>query len=135
VWAGECDLAIANTYYLGKMLTDEEEPEQKEWAAAIKILFPASSAMGTHVNISGMLLAAHAPNRGNALKLMEFLASDEAQKLYADENFEYPVNPAVPPSEIVKSWGNFTPDTIVIAEVARYEKAAAKLVDQVQFND
>jgi iron(III) transport system substrate-binding protein len=135
VWAGECDLAIANTYYMGKMLTDEEEPEQKQWAAAIKILFPASPRMGTHVNISGMLLAAHAPNRANAVKLMEFLAGTEAQKLYADGNFEYPVNPAVAPSEIVRSWGSFTPDRVDIAEIARNERAAAKLVDQVQFND
>jgi iron(III) transport system substrate-binding protein len=135
VSAGECDLALANTYYMGKMLTNEEEPEQKQWAAALKILFPASPAMGTHVNISGMLLAAHAPNRANAVKLMEFLAAPEAQKLYADGNFEYPVNPTVAPSEIVKSWGTFAPDAISIGEIARHEKAAAKLVDQVQFND
>jgi iron(III) transport system substrate-binding protein len=135
VWAGECDLAIANTYYLGKMLTNEEEPEQKQWGQALKILFPVSPAMGTNVNISGMLLAAHAPNRANALKLMEFLASPEAQRLYADGNFEYPVDPAVPASELVRSWGRFTPDTLDIAEIAKNEKAAAKLIDAVGFND
>ena len=109
VFAGECDLALANTYYMGKMLTNEEEPEQKEWAKAVKIVFPSSPDFGTHVNISGMLLTANAPNKDNALKLMEFLASDEAQQLYANGNFEYPVNPAMPPAEIVKSWGSFTP--------------------------
>ncbi|MFN4143659.1 Fe(3+) ABC transporter substrate-binding protein [Aestuariivirga sp.] len=135
VFAGECDLAIANTYYMGKMLTNEQEPEQKDWAKAVKIVFPSSPAFGTHVNISGMMLTANAPNKDNALKLMEFLASDEAQQLYANGNFEYPVNPKVQPAEIVKAWGSFTPDTINVAEVARLEPAAAKLVDEVQFND
>ncbi len=133
--AGECDLAIANTYYMGLMLTNEKEPEQKEWAKAVRILFPSSDEIGTHVNISGMLMTKNAPNRDNALKLMEFLASDAAQKLYADGNFEYPVNPAVGPHEIVKSWGIFTPDTINIHEIAKNEAAASKLVDEVAFND
>ena len=135
VFAGECDLAIANTYYMGKMLTEEKEPEQKQWAEAVKIVFPASPDFGTHVNISGMMLTANAPNRDNALKLMEFLASDEAQKLYADGNFEYPVNPRVPASELVRSWGAFTPDSLNVAEIARFEPAASRLVDEVQFND
>ena len=135
VFAGECDLALANTYYMGKMLTNDKEPEQKDWAKAVKIVFPASPDFGTHVNISGMLLTANAPNKDNAVKLMEFLASDEAQKLYASGNFEYPVNPAVPAAEIVQSWGSFTPDTLNVAEVAKFEPAAAKLVDEVGFND
>ena len=135
VFAGECDLAIANTYYMGKMLTNDEEPEQKDWAKAVKIVFPSSADFGTHVNISGMLLTKNAPNHESAVKLMEFLASDEAQRLYAESNFEYPVNPAIAPSELVKSWGNFTPDTLNVAEIAKYEPAAAKLVDEVEFND
>ncbi len=120
---------------MGKMLTNDEEPEQKDWAKAVKIVFPSSPEFGTHVNISGMLLTRNAPNKDNALKLMEFLASDEAQRLYADGNFEYPVNPAVAASDIVKSWGSFTPDTLNVAEIAKLEPAAAKLVDEVEFND
>lgn len=135
VFAGECDLALANTYYMGKMLTNEEEPEQKEWAKAVRIVFPSSPAFGTHVNISGMLLTANAPNKDNAIKLMEFLASDEAQQLYANGNFEYPVNPKIPAAEIVRSWGSFTPDTLNVAEVAKFEPDAARLVDEVGFND
>lgn len=135
VFAGECDLAIANTYYMGKMMTNEKEPEQKDWAKATRIIFPSSPEIGTHVNISGMLLAKNAPHKDNALKLMTFLASDEAQQLYANGNFEYPVNPAVPASEIVQSWGKFTPDTLNVVEIARLEKTASKLVDEVQFND
>lgn len=135
VFAGECDLAIANTYYMGKMMTNDKEPEQKDWAKAVRIVFPSSPEFGTHVNISGMLLTKNAPNKDNAVKLMEYLASDEAQRLYADGNFEYPVNPAVEASEIVKAWGSFTPDTLNVAEIAKFEPAAAKLVDEVQFND
>lgn len=135
VFAGECDLALANTYYMGKMLTNTEEPEQKKWAEAVKIVFPSSPQFGTHVNISGMMLTAHAPNKDNALKLMEFLAGDEAQMLYAQGNYEYPVNPAVGLDPLVKSWGSFTPDKLNVAEVAKYEPAAAKLIDEVGFND
>lgn len=135
VYAGECDLALANTYYMGKMLTETKEPEQQEWAKAVKIVFPTSPDFGTHVNVSGMLLTANAPNKDNALKLMEFLASDEAQALYANGNFEYPVNPKVPANAIVTSWGSFTPDTLNVAEIARLEPQASKLIDEVQFND
>ena len=135
VFAGECDLALANTYYMGKMLTNNEEPEQKKWAGAVKIVFPSSPQFGTHVNISGMMLTANAPNKDNALKLMEFLAGDEAQMLYAQGNYEYPVNPAVAVDPIVKSWGSFTPDKLNVADVAKHEAAAAKLIDEVGFND
>jgi iron(III) transport system substrate-binding protein len=135
VFSGECDIAIANTYYMGVMLNNEEEPEQKEWASAARIVFPTFEGGGTHVNISGMLLAKHAPNKANALKLMEFLATGKAQQLYAEGNFEYPVNPRVPAAELVRSWGDFTPDALNVAEIAKLEPEAQKLVDEVQFND
>jgi iron(III) transport system substrate-binding protein len=135
VFAGECDIAVANTYYMGKMLTNTEEPEQQDWAKSVRILFPESPEMGTHVNISGMLMAKHAPHRDNALKLMRFLSEPEAQRLYAEGNFEYPVNPAVKPSEIVASWGNLTPDNLSLGEIARNEKRASELVDEVGFDN
>lgn len=135
VAAGECDLAIANTYYMGLMMTNEKEPEQKQWAAASKILFPASPAMGTHVNISGMMLTKHAPNKDNAIKLMSFLASDAGQSLYAAQNFEYPVNPAIKPSDVVAGWGSFTPDVLNLSDIARNQGLAAKLVAETGFND
>jgi iron(III) transport system substrate-binding protein len=135
VFSGECDIAIANTYYMGVMLDNDKEPEQKEWANSARIVFPTFEGGGTHVNISGMLMAKYAPNRANALKLMEFLATDEAQQLYAEGNFEYPVNPKVPAAELVRSWGSFTPDALNVAEIAKLEPQAAKLVDDVQFND
>jgi iron(III) transport system substrate-binding protein len=135
VYAGECDLAIANTYYMGKMLTNDKEPEQKSWAKALRLVFPASEEMGTHVNISGMLMARHAPNRDQALKLMEFLASPEAQRIYAEANFEYPVNPAVPASELVQSWGKFKPDSLPVKKIAEFQKQASTLVDEVGFDE
>lgn len=135
VHAGECDVALANTYYMGKMLTNTEEPEQQKWAQSVRIVFPSSPDMGTHVNISGMLLARHAPNRDNALRLMSFLASPEAQRIYAEANFEYPVNSSVQPSEIVRSFGSLEPDALAVAEIARHEKRASELVDEVGFDN
>jgi iron(III) transport system substrate-binding protein len=135
VMAGECDLAIGNTYYMGLMQTNTTEPEQQEWAGASRILFPSSPAMGTHVNISGMLMTKNAPDKDNALKLMEFLASDEAQGLYASDNFEYPVNPAVQPSDTVAAWGPLVPDSINVADVAKQLKRAAELVAEVDMNE
>jgi iron(III) transport system substrate-binding protein len=135
VMAGECDLALGNTYYMGLMQNDDTEPEQKEWAKASRIIFPASERMGTHVNISGMLMTKNAPDRDNALKLMEFLASDEAQALYAGANYEYPVNPAVKASATVEAWGPLQPDSINVADVAGHLKRAAELVAEVDMNN
>ncbi len=132
--SGKCDLALGNTYYMALMLKNEKNPEQKEWAAAIKILFPNAKDRGSHVNISGMALAKHAPNKANALKLMEFLASEEAQKIYALANNEYPVNPKVPPSDIVQSWGPLKADPLPLENIAKYRKKASELVDKVNFD-
>jgi iron(III) transport system substrate-binding protein len=135
VYAGECDLAIGNTYYMGKMLTDEKEPEQKAWAESVNILFPNTEDRGTHVNISGAVLAKHAPHKENAIKLLEFLASDKGQQIYAEANFEYPVKEGVPWSPLVKSWGEFKADPIPLEEVAALRKTASELVDKVGFDD
>ncbi len=135
IFAGECDLAIGNTYYVGQMLTNEKEPEQKDWAGAIKILFPDAAGRGTHVNVSGMAMAKYAPNKTSALSLMEFLASEDAQKIYAEKVFEYPVDPTVPPSDLVASWGALKADTLPLAEIAKNRKAASEMVDRVAFDD
>ncbi|MCD2179106.1 Fe(3+) ABC transporter substrate-binding protein [Rhizobium sp. C1] len=135
IWAGECDLALGNTYYVGLMLTDTKEPEQKEWAGAIKVLFPNAKDRGTHVNVSGMALAKYAPDKENAIKLMEFLSSKEAQQIYAEQVFEYPVLPGAEPSAIVKSFGEIHPDKLPLTDVAKYRKQASELVDKVGLND
>jgi iron(III) transport system substrate-binding protein len=135
IFAGECDIAVGNTYYVAYMATNEKEPEQKQWAGAMKVMFPNSGDRGTHMNISGAVLAKNAPNRENALKLMEYLSSEEAQKLYAETNNEFPVKPGVARSEIVQSWGDFKEDTLGLAEIAGYRKRASELVDEVRFDD
>ncbi len=134
VYAGECDIALGNTYYMGKMQTNDKEPEQKQWAQSVRILFPNTDGRGTHVNISGMLLAKHSPNRENAIKLMEFLSSEEAQQIYAEGNYEYPVKDDVEPSDLVKSWGGFTPDAVALSKIADARKKASELVDIVDFD-
>jgi len=135
VYSGECDIAVGNTYYMGAMLQNEKEPEQKEWANSVYILFPNTNDRGTHVNISGAVLAKNAPHKDNALKLMEFLASDEGQQMYAEVNNEYPVKEGVPWSPSVKSWGNFNPDPISLNEIAALRKKASELIDKVGFDD
>jgi iron(III) transport system substrate-binding protein len=135
VYAGECDIAIGNTYYMGAMLTDDKEPEQKEWANSVNMLFPNTRDRGTHVNVSGAVLAKYAPHKENAIKLLEFLASDTGQQMYAEVNYEYPVKEGVAWSDLVRSWGEFNPDPISINEVARLRKQASELVDKVAFDD
>ena len=135
IFAGECDIALGNTYYMGKMQTNEKEPEQKDWANSVRVLFPDANGRGTHVNISGMMLGKHAPNKDNAVKLMEFLSSDAAQKIYAEVNFEYPVKPGAAPSDQVASWGTLKADTLPLAEIAKHRRTASELVDKVGFND
>ena len=135
VFAGECDIGIGNTYYVGLMKTNEKEPQQKEWASAIKVLFPNSEDRGTHVNISGMALARNASNKDAAVKLMEFLASPKGQEIYAEQVFEYPVDPNAKVSDTVKSFGDIKPDSLPLADIAKNRKAASVLVDKVGFNN
>jgi iron(III) transport system substrate-binding protein len=132
--SGKCDIALGNTYYMGLMETDEKNPEQKKWAAAIRIIFPNANDRGTHVNISGVAMTKNAPNRAAALKLMEFLASDEAQQIYAAVNHEYPVSPHVQPSAIVQSWGTLKADALPLENIGKYRKRASELVDKVNFD-
>ena len=131
IWAGECDIALGNTYYMGQMLKNEE---QKAWADAVRIIFPTFENGGTHVNVSGVAMTKAAPNRDAALKLMEFLSSDEAQRIYAETNNEFPVGPGVERSELVKSWGEFTPDSLNLTDLAKIRPAALKLMEEVNFD-
>lgn len=135
IFSGECDIALGNTYYVGLMLTNDKEPEEKEWAGSVRVIFPNARDRGTHVNISGMALTKYAPNKDNALKLMEFLASGQAQEIYADQVFEYPVLPGAQPSDVVKSFGPIKPDTLSLVDIAANRRAASELVDEVGFNE
>lgn len=128
---GICDYSLGNSYYYGKMLDDEK---QKSWAEAAVINFP-NGKFGTHLNISGVVVAKYAPNKANAVKLIEYLSSDKAQGLYAKLNHEYPVKEGVSPSDLVKGWGSFSADAIKLEDIAKNYEAALKLVDEVKFDD
>ena len=131
IWAGECDISLGNTYYMGAMLKDDE---QKEWAESVRIVFPTFEDGGTHVNVSGVAMTKAAPNRDAALKLMEFLVSDEAQHIYAETNNEFPVKEGVDKSELVASWGEFTPDDLPLSEISDLRPKALDLIEQVNLD-
>jgi iron(III) transport system substrate-binding protein len=132
IWAGECDIAVGNTYYMGGMLAD---PEQQAWANAVNILFPTFENGGTHVNISGVAMTKAAPNREAALKLMEWLSGDEAQKIYAETNFEYPIKAGVERSALVTSWGEFSADDKALTDLAALRPEALRLIETVDFDN
>lgn len=135
IFSGQCDIGIGNTYYVGLMQNNEKNPEQKEWAKSIKVIFPNTNDRGTHVNVSGMALAKHAPNKDNAIKLMEFLASGKAQEIYAEKVYEYPVKPGAKPSQTVAGFGEIKPDTLGLDAIAKLRKAASQLVDKVGYDN
>lgn len=135
IFDGTCDLAVGNTYYMGLMLTNEAEPEQKTWAAAARIIYPDATDDGTQVNLSGAIIAKYAPNKANADRLVDFLLSDEAQHIYASGNYEFPVVEGVEPSELVASWGVLNADTTPMVEIAAHRKEAAALVDEIKFDE
>jgi len=128
---GVCDLSIGNSYYYGNMLQDES---QRPAAEAVRLVFPNADGRGTHINISGVALTKSAPNRDNAIKLMEFLSSPEAQGIYATANTEYPANPNVQPTGLVAEWGKINPDSLSLQEIADKRNAAVKLVDRVDYD-
>ncbi|HUF56573.1 MAG TPA: Fe(3+) ABC transporter substrate-binding protein [Thermohalobaculum sp.] len=131
VWAGECDVAIANTYYYGKMLEDED---QREWADSVQIVFPTFEEGGAHMNISGAAIPQNAPNRDDALKLVEYMLSPEAQQMYAEANYEYPVRTDVERSDLVEGWGDFEADALPLSEIADKRDEALRLVEEVGFD-
>jgi iron(III) transport system substrate-binding protein len=131
--AGKCDIGIANTYYWALM--NDKEAERKPWAAATKVILPTFQGGGTHVNLSGVVLAKHAPNKANAIKLMEWLLGEQAQHIYADMNYEYPLLSEVKLNPTIAAYGTLKPDSLPLAEIARHKKAAAVLVDKVGFDN
>ncbi len=128
IHAGECDISLGNSYYMGKMLTNEK---QIAWAEAVNVFFPNQEGRGAHMNISGAGVTKHAPRKDNAVKLLEFLSDDLAQKMYAEQNFEYPVKPGVPWSGLVESWGRFKADDVDMVKIAKNRATAIKVFDRV----
>ena len=132
IFEGVCDIAIINSYYYG-MLKHSDKPEQRDWANAVRLIFPNQGDRGTHVNVSGGGVAKHSKNKAEAVRFLEFLTSKEAQDLYGKINFEYPVNPTVSLSEELASWGTFTEDKMPIERVSELASDAQMLIDRVQW--
>ena len=131
IYEGECDIAIINNYYFGKLKHAKKE-EQRDWAKAVRLVFPNQKGRGTHVNISGGGIAIHSKNKAEAQRFLEFLTSKAAQDLYAAVNYEYPVNPNVPLSEELASWGGaFIEDRMPIARIAELAPQAQRVIDRV----
>lgn len=127
--AGEADVTIMNTYYIGAMLNSKDTEEVKV-AESVGIFFPNQDTTGTHVNISGIGVTKHAKNVENATKFIEFLSSEQAQQQFASTNHEYPVNPKVEPSDYIKSWGTFKEQNIDLSALGKNQQQAIKLFDQ-----
>jgi iron(III) transport system substrate-binding protein len=131
--AGKCDIGLGNTYYWALM--NDKEADRKPWAAATKVILPTFEGGGTHVNLSAVVLAKHAPNKDSAIKLIEWLVGEHAQHLYADMNYEYPLLSEIKLNPTIASYGTLKPDALPLAEVARHKKGAANLVDKVGFDN
>ncbi|MET0314122.1 MAG: Fe(3+) ABC transporter substrate-binding protein [Hansschlegelia sp.] len=133
--AGICDVAIGNSYYVGLMRSGKGGPDQQKWADAMEVALPVFAKGGTHVNVSGAVVAKYAPNKDEAVRLLEYLVSDEAQGIYARGNFEYPVKPGAPIDPILAAFGPLKIDDLPLAAISAKRKEAAALIDEVAFDD
>jgi iron(III) transport system substrate-binding protein len=124
--AGQCDVGIANTYYLARLQANDPK-------FPVTVFWPNQGDRGVHINISGAGVTKHAKHRAHAVTLLEFLSSTEAQNLYADANYEYPANPAVKPSTIITAWGDFKADSVDVAAAGELQASAVKLLDRVGY--
>lgn len=130
VVAGEGDVAIMNTYYVGKLL-NSTDPEEVKVGEQVGVFFPNQETTGTHINVSAIGLTKDSKNKENAIKFMEFLSSEKAQKEFAETNFEYPANPTVEASELLKSWGEFKPQDINLSLLGEYNAKAVEIMNKV----
>lgn len=135
ILGGLCDIGIGNSYYVGLMRSGDSGAEQQQWGEGIQVVLPTFEEGGTHVNVSGAALARHAPNRDNAVRLLEFLVSDEAQAIYARANYEYPVSAAAELHPLVADFGELNIDPLPVAEISAHRRAASLLVDRVGFDN
>jgi iron(III) transport system substrate-binding protein len=120
---------------MGKMATNKKNPEQKNWAASVNLIFPNQKDRGTHVNISGAGITKSAKNKSGAVKLIEFLSGDAAQKIYAEDNFEYPIKAGAKLHPIVAGWGKFKADETFLFKIAEHRITATRIMDKVRFNN
>lgn len=137
ILGGMCDVGLANTYYVGHMKSAKPGTDARKWGDAIQVVKPtfADAKGGTHINISGAAVAKHAPQRDNAVRLLEFLVSEPAQNMYAQANFEHPVRKGVPLDPVVaQAIGELKVDPLPLTDIAKHRKQASALVDKVGFD-
>ena len=134
ILGGLCKIGVGNSYYVGLMRSGKGGPAQKTWGDGVDVLLPTFAGGGTHVNITGAALAKNAPHAAAAEKLIDYLVSPEGQAIYAEQNFEYPVNRGATIHPTIAGLGALTVDGVSIAEVASRRKAASLLVDEVGFD-
>ena len=128
--AGQCDIAVANTYYFANMLESKKDTAQIEAAKKMAIFWPNQQGRGAHVNISGAGISKYSRNLENATRLLEFLVSPAAQSWYAKVNYEYPVNSNVKPGGLIASWGEFKADTVNLSKLGELNAEAVKTMDR-----
>ena len=131
--AGKCDLGIANTYYWALM--NDREADKKAWADATKVVLPTFANGGTHVNLSGVALIKTAPNKANATKFIEWMVGENAQRIHADINYEYPVRPGIAINKTIAGYGALNADPMPLAQIAANRKKASTLVDKIGFDN
>lgn len=132
VAAGECDVAVANHYYYLRLL-ESQDPADRAVAEAVAVMIPDQQGRGAHVNIGGGGVAANAPNRENAIRFLEFLASDAAQRIFAGGNYEFPVVEGVSAHESLQKWGEIKRDTLSIEALGRNNPEAVRIADRVRW--
>lgn len=135
VHAGKCDIALVNTYYIGGLRAAKDDPAQRAAGNAVNVVFPNAGDRGVHVSISGMALVKDAPGINNAALLMDFMTTEPAQFIYAQDNHEYPVRAGVKPSGLVSSWGTPKLDDIPLDKIAGLQSQAIELLKQVGFDN
>ncbi len=129
VAAGECDIALANTYYYGRLMASDD-PDDREVVERVGVFFPNQEDRGVHVNVSGGGVTAAAPHRDNAVRLLEFLSSDAVQAMYAEVNHEFPVKPGIALSPIVAAWQGFREDDRNLGVLGELNAEAVRLMDR-----
>jgi iron(III) transport system substrate-binding protein len=132
VLAEEGDIAIINTYYLGKLLNSKDSNEVAA-GKSVSVFFPNQEDRGSHINVSGIGIAKFAPNKENATKFIEYLVSKDVQEIFAQANYEYPVNNEAKSSDLLNSWGEFKEDTLSLTKLGELNKKAVIIFDEVKW--
>jgi iron(III) transport system substrate-binding protein len=134
ILGGLCQIGVGNSYYVGLMRSGSGGADQQKWGEGVDVVMARFAGAGTHVNASGAALAKNAPHAAEARKLVAFMLSPEGQKIYAEQNYEYPVIPGVATNPFIAALGPLQPDALKLSEIARHRQAASRIMDKVGFD-